>query len=333
MLTSAALPVLVFLLAACSVGGLLLAVFYPRVAGASPLDRRLEQIAASAASAASEGRADESRRKRSVEDTLREAEERQKAKARRSAKPSLAVRIAQADLAWSKNTYVLVCLAAGVGSFLAVLSVTGLGTLPALAFGLSGGILLPHAFVNFRRNRRFNRFTAEFPNALDIIVRGIKSGLPLVDCLKIVAAEAQEPVKSEFKALVEDQTLGVPLDEAVQRLPERVPIADANFFAIVIAIQSRTGGSLSEALGNLSKVLRERKKMKAKIKAMSAEAKASGGIIGTLPVVVASLVYLTRPDYIGLLFTELTGNLVLAACGVWMLIGTVVMRKMINFDF
>jgi tight adherence protein B len=163
-------------------------------------------------------------------------------------------------------------------------------------------------------------------------VRGIKSGLPLVDCVKIVAAEAQEPVKSEFKAVVEDQALGLPLDEAVQRLPERMPVADANFFAIVIAIQSRTGGSLSEALGNLSKILRERKKMKAKVKAMSAEAKASGGIIGTLPVVVASLVYLTSPDYISLLWTTDIGKMALAGSALWMSIGVFTMKKMINFD-
>ena len=185
----------------------------------------------------------------------------------------------------------------------------------------------------FRRNSRFKRFSNEFPNAVDVIVRGVKAGLPLVDCLKIIAAEAQEPVRSEFKTMVQDQTLGMPLDEAVQRLPERVPLAEANFFGIVIAIQSRTGGSLSEALGNLSKVLRERKKMQAKIKAMSSEAKASAGIIGSLPVIVAGLVYLTSPDYITLLFTTTIGNAVLVASGLWMLMGCLVMRKMINFDF
>jgi tight adherence protein B len=153
-----------------------------------------------------------------------------------------------------------------------------------------------------------------------------------VDCLKIVASEAQEPVRSEFKTLVQDQTLGMPLDEAVQRLPDRVPLTEATFFAIVIAIQSRTGGSLSEALGNLSKVLRERKKMQAKVKAMSSEAKASGGIIAALPVIVGVLVYFSSPQYISLLFTTAIGNVVLIGCAFWMLIGVLVMRKMINFD-
>ncbi|WEJ11993.1 type II secretion system F family protein (plasmid) [Sinorhizobium sp. M103] len=153
------------------------------------------------------------------------------------------------------------------------------------------------------------------------------------DCLRVIATEAQEPVKGEFLAIVQDQTLGIPVDEAVKRMSERMPLAEANFFAIVVAIQSRTGGSLSEALGNLSKVLRERKKMKAKIKAMSAEAKSSAGIIGALPFVVAGAVYFTSPDYMTLLFTTTIGKIVLVCCGLWMGIGILVMRKMINFDF
>jgi tight adherence protein B len=236
-------------------------------------------------------------------------------------------------LGWSKNTYYLICCAIGVAAALAMLSTIGLGTLPAVGFGISCGLLLPHLYVSFKRNRRLKRFGAEFPSAVDIIVRGIKTGLPLVDCLKIVAAEAPEPVKGEFKTLVEDQTFGMPLADAVQRLPERIPVSEVSFFAIVIAIHSRTGGNLSEALGNLSMVLRERKKMQSKIKAMSGEAKASSGIIGVLPIIVGGLVYVTSPAYIALLFTTSTGNIVLAASGLWMLIGVLVMRKMINFDF
>jgi tight adherence protein B len=166
-----------------------------------------------------------------------------------------------------------------------------------------------------------------------VIVRGVKAGLPLIDSMKVISLEAQEPVRGEFQEIIEDQTLGMPLADAVARLPERIPLAEANFFAIVIAIQARSGGSLSEALSNLSKVLRDRKKMNAKIKAMSAEAKSSAGIIGSLPIVVTVLVYFTSPDYILLLFQTVTGNIVLAVCGMWMLMGILVMRKMINFDF
>jgi tight adherence protein B len=239
----------------------------------------------------------------------------------------------QGNINWSRTTYYLVCVATGVAAFLLILSTTGLGALPAVGFGTSAGLLLPHFYVRITRNRRFKRFSVEFPNAMDVIVRGIRVGLPLGDCLKIIAAETQDPVKGEFKTLVEDHTLGMPLDEAVERLTDRIPLTEASLFAIVIAIQSRTGGNLSEALGNLSRVLRERKKMKGKIKALSGEAKASALIIGALPLVVVGLLFATSPDYVALLFTTHTGRVVLAACGVLMLSGTLLMRKMINFDF
>ena len=333
MLPPIILVAVVFLLSTCCVGALLLGVLHPRLASASTLDRRLALISVPAGpSRPKVGAPEESRRKRSVEETLREADEKLHARAKRSTKPSLSIRLRQAELGWGKRTYYLVCIGTGLAALLVILVATGFGTVPAVGFGLSAGLLLPHLYVGFRRNRRFKRFAKEFPNAVDVIVRGIKAGLPLVDCLKIIATEAQEPVKGEFKILIQDQTLGMPLDEAVQRLPERVPLAEASFFAIVIAIQSRTGGSLSEALGNLSKVLRERKKMQAKVKAMSAEAKASGGIIGALPLIVCSLVYLTSPSYIGVLFVTFTGNVVLVGSALWMLIGVLVMRKMINFE-
>lgn len=321
---------LIFLLTSFSAGGLLLVAFYPRMGGRTRLDRRVDAVAPPTAPVKEPGAREEAR-KRSVDDTVREAAEKQQPGKTRKA--SLLARLRQADLAWTTRTYWLVSLAAGLAVAALIAILIGLGAIVTLGFGISGGLLLPHAYVQHRRQQRFKRFAAEFPNAVDVIVRGIKSGLPVVDCLKIVAAEAQEPVKSEFRVIVEDQTLGMPLGEAVQRLPERMPTSEASFFAIVIAIQSRTGGSLSEALGNLSKVLRDRVKMKAKIRAMSSEAKASGGIIAAMPLGVSGMVYLTSPQYISLLFTDMTGNLVLAGCAIWMAIGVFVMRKMINFDF
>lgn len=322
----------VFMLAFLSFGGLAAAALYPRLAGGKKSDKRRELVAAPRKP--TDRRAtitEEGRRRRSVEDTLKEIEAKQKAK--QGAKPTLTVRIRQAGLQWTMRTYYVACVIAAFGTFAAALLFFGVGLIPALGFGFAGGLMLPHFYVNFRRKRRFKRFSDEFPNAVDVIVRGVKAGLPLVDCLKIIASEAQEPVKSEFQAIVEDQTLGMSADEAVARLPDRVPLSESNFFAIVITIQSRTGGSLAEALANLARVLRERKKMQAKIKAVSSEAKASAGIIGSLPVVVAVLVYLSSPDYILLLFTTTTGNIVLAISGFWMFLGVMVMRKMINFDF
>ncbi len=332
MLTPQTAPLLIALLVAFCVVTLVIGLLYRRLAGPSPAEqRRLAITGAGAAGGRAVGGQQDAKRKRNVEVTLKELEEKQKV--RKDAKPTLVVRMRQAGLDWSKQTYALVSVVAGLVSF-ALFSMTfKVGLVPAIGFGIAGGLLLPHAYVGTRRGRRFKRFTTEFPNSVDIIVRGVKSGLPLVDCLRIISVEAQEPVRSEFRQIIEDQTLGVPLDEAVQRLAERMPLTEANFFAIVIAIQSKTGGSLSEALANLSKVLRERKKMTAKIKAVSSEATASAAIIGSLPVAVATLVYLTSPDYIGLLFSTTTGHIVLAGCAFWMSIGVFIMRKMINFDF
>jgi tight adherence protein B len=197
----------------------------------------------------------------------------------------------------------------------------------------AAGLGLPRWYLNFLKKRRIKKFTAELPNSIDVIVRGIRAGLPLNDCLRIVAKEVPEPVRSEFKAIVEAQGLGIPLGEAIAKLYERVPIPESNFFAIVIGIQSKSGGNLSEALGNLSRVLRERKKMANKITAMSMEAKASAGIIASLPFVVATLTYLSSPDYISLLWMTLVGKIVLVVSGLWMLCGILIMKRMINFDF
>ena len=331
MLSPELVPIFAAVLAALCVGGVVISVLYSRVGRRSEASRRLAAIATWDGPVGRAVGSDEGGRKHSIETTLRNLEEQQKAK--KGVKPSLTIRMRQAGLSWSKNTYFVACVVAAGFSFVIALAIFGVGSLPALGFGLAGGLLLPHIFVNKKRTGRFKAFTAEFPNAVDVIVRGVKAGLPLVDCLRMIAREANEPVRGEFKTILDDQTLGVPIDQAVQRLAERVPVAEANFFAIVISLQSRSGGSLSEALGNLSKVLRERKKMAGKIKAMSSEAKASAGIIGSLPVVVTCFLYLSSPDYISLLFTTFTGKMVLVGAAIWMGLGVLMMRKMINFDF
>jgi len=204
--------------------------------------------------------------------------------------------------------------------------------LPALGLGITAGFLLPHSYVSLKRRRHFKRFTANLADAVDVVVRGVKVGLPLIECFKIVAREARSPVKEEFQLIIEDQSVGMPLADATERLPERVPIPEARFFSIVIAIQSRSGGSLAEALGNLSKVLRDRQKMRDKIKALSSEAKASAYIIGALPAAVIALLSVLSPAYLSLLFNHHTGHLILIGCAILMVTGTLVMRKMINFE-
>jgi tight adherence protein B len=200
-----------------------------------------------------------------------------------------------------------------------------------MAFGT--GLGLPRWALSFLKKRREKAFLKALPDAVDVIVRGIKAGLPLFESIKVVAADSPEPLKSEFSAIIETQTIGMPLGDACARLYERMPLPEANFFGIVVAIQQKSGGNLSEALGNLSKVLRDRKKMAERIQAMSMEAKASAGIIGSLPPAVMLMVWISTPDYISLLWTHQLGQFMLVCCVAWMTIGVLVMRKMINFDF
>jgi tight adherence protein B len=199
--------------------------------------------------------------------------------------------------------------------------------------GLVGVFGVPRWFVNKLTNRRQTKFTLELPNAIDIIVRGMKSGLPLNECLSIVARESSEPLASEFREVMDQQRVGVPLGEALEKLTNRMPLPEMKFLTIVIAIQQQAGGNLSEALSNLSGVLRDRVRLQMKVKALSAEAKASAMVLAALPPTVMFLLYISSPDYIKPLFATRTGNLALLACGIWMGMGILVMRKMINFKF
>jgi len=316
----------IFFLVATAIGGITYVFLYPILSGERNAERRV--AAAARAEPITRTRVVQKSRREQVEGTLKHLEERQ----RKAKRPPLSVRISQAGLSWSKRRFIVMAAGLGVFAFLVALPITG-DLLSALAFGFAAGCGLPIWLLRFLKKRRESRFLDGLPDAVDVIVRGIKAGLPLLDSLKMIASEAPEPMRSEFRGIIETQTIGIPLGEACLKLYERIPVAEANFFGIVVSIQQRAGGNLSEALGNLSNVLRERKKMKAKIKAMSMEAKASAVIIGALPIIVMMLVYLTSPDYIELLWTEALGRVMLACCAVWMFIGVLVMRKMINFDF
>ena len=193
------------------------------------------------------------------------------------------------------------------------------------------GLGLPRWILGFLTNRRKKKFTEHFAASIDVIVRSVKSGLPTNEALRIVAREAPYPVGGEFHNLVESLKVGVTMEQGLKRMMESMPTPEVGFFAIVMTIQGKSGGNLSEALGNLAFVLRDRKRLQGKIKAMSSEAKASAGIIGSLPPAVMGIVYLTTPNYIMKLFNTQSGNLMLAGCAVWMGIGIMVMRKMINF--
>lgn len=314
-----------------SVGGVLYALLYPLLSSTARAEKRMASIKDRDAKQSRRGNDGDQRRK-SVQDRLKELEEKQKQQAKKKASPPLWMRLQRAGLSWSKPKYYVFSTFCAAGALILALFF-GAPIYVAGGLAIVGFIGFPNWFIKFLRKRREKRFLNEFPNAVDVIVRGVKAGLPLGDCLQIISRESEEPVRTEFRRIIETQTMGVPLHTAIGKLYESVPLAESNFFAIVISIQQQAGGNLSEALSNLSKVLRERKKLKAKIIAVSQEAKASAAIIGSLPIIVMLLVYLTTPAYIKLLFTETAGNIILGVSACWMFIGVMVMKKMINFDF
>jgi tight adherence protein B len=317
-----------FLLVGTAIGGIAWVFLYPLLSGERNTERRMASVARSEPIAQRPTRSVQRSRREQVEGTLKQLEARNK-KAKRV---PLSVRLTRAGLKWSPRRFMVTAGALGVVVFVAAM-VVGLGLLVALGLAFAAGGGLPFWTLALLKKRRESRFLETFPDGVDVIVRGIKAGLPLLDSLKLIASEAEEPVRGEIRSIIETQTIGIPLGEACLKLYERMPLAEANFFGIVVSIQQRAGGNLSEALGNLSRVLRDRKKMKAKIKAMSMEAKASATIIGSLPLAVMFLVYITSPQYISLLWTEPLGRMMLVGCAVWMTVGIFVMRKMINFDF
>jgi tight adherence protein B len=319
-----------FVLVALAAGGVIWVFVYPILSGERKAEQRQESFVRSepAARVAAATRTGPKVRRDQIEESLKELEVRQK----KQKNLPLAMRISQAGLGWSKRQYILISVAIGAALFVAIFLVGG-GLLAGAGAGFAGGFGAPRWLLAFLKKRRENQFLHNFPDAVDVIVRGVKAGLPLGDCLRIIASESQEPVRSEFKTIVEAQTIGISMGDACAKLFERMPVPEANFFGIVVSIQQRAGGNLSEALGNLSRVLRDRKKMKAKIQAMSMEAKASAVIIAALPFAVMILVYISSPNYIELLWTHPTGRLMMACCAAWMSCGVFVMKKMINFDF
>ncbi|HZZ63189.1 MAG TPA: type II secretion system F family protein [Roseiarcus sp.] len=264
-------------------------------------------------------------RKKQIAEGLRDLE-----KANRKRR-NLQARIEQAGLSMSRQRFVVVCVVVGLllGAATWFESRNALLSAMVVVIGSAG---LPRLMLERLRQRRIAKFVANFPNAIDIIVRGIKSGLPLGDTIRIAANESVEPVKSEFVKVVESLSLGLTMPEAVERMAQRTPVAETNFFSIVISIQGQAGGNLSEAIGNLSRVLRERKKMKGKIAAMSMEAKASAAIIGVVPFLVVGALYVSSPSYVSLLWITTHGRMIAGIAICWMAIGVAMMKKMITFD-
>ena len=266
-------------------------------------------------------------RRKAILKTLKDQDHRQK-----KAALSIAARMQQAGLTFSEKQFWI-----GSAVFGLVIGALSLpfGKSPLIALGLAfaAGVGLPRWIVGFIAKARMKKFTEAFSDAIDIIVRGIKSGLPVHDCLKIIGKECPEPLAGEFRRLVENVGMGMAMDQSLEKMYERMPTNELRFFAIVLAIQQKTGGNLAEALNNLSVVLRGRKLMREKIKALSSEAIASSFIIGSLPPGVVTMISVTSPKYMAPLFTDPRGHLLLMAAIFWMSLGIFVMRKMINFKF
>jgi tight adherence protein B len=288
------------------------------VAGAKNVDRRKQATEVAAV-----------KRRQSTAEALKELSNNEKQSRRR--RFSVKGQLAQAGTNMTEAVFWGISAVAGL-----VLAAAGyfiyayIGAAVGFFIGFLG---LPRWFLGFLVAGRQKKFSDQLADAIDVIVRGVKSGLPLGQCLRIIAAECPEPLRAEFQSLVDSQSMGVPLDQSMQRMYDRMPLPEVNFFAIVLIIQQKTGGNLSESLGNLSTVLRSRKLMKEKVKALSSEAKASAMIIGALPIVVIAMVYLTRPEYIMILFIHPTGNLILLGAATMMSMGIFIMNKMVNFKF
>ncbi|OXT01806.1 pilus assembly protein [Notoacmeibacter marinus] len=321
-----------------SAGGVAYALLFNRIEKEKKADRRFDRVKRqetdhSVVRARRDKVSDAARRRKSIQETIDQLEEKSRAKGvGAKKKPPMKQMMKQAGIKTSLVTIHLVSIAIGI--VLAVLiylfQLVPVYLLPGIL--LAAGFGLPRWYVSWQRGRRIKQFLDRFADALEVIARGVRSGLPLPDCVHLIAAEAPEPVKGEFRRVIERMNVGLSLPEAIAKMPETMPCPEANFFGIVIQIQAQAGGNLSEAIGNLATVLRDRKKMKAKVQALSMEAKASAYIIGSLPIIVAVLIFMISPGYIMPLFTDPTGHMALAVAAVMMAMGIFVMKKMMNFE-
>ncbi len=244
---------------------------------------------------------------------------------------ALTLRLKRTGMSWTINQYLYASLGLGLGVAALIFIQTGAALLGLVA-GLMIGAGLPHFVVNYLIKRRINNFTSKFPDGIELLVRGLRSGLPVSETLGVVANEVPGPVGSEFRAVVERMKIGRTMEEALQETANKLNTAEFQFFVITLAIQRETGGNLAETLSNLADVLRKRAQMKLKIKAMSSESKASAYIVGALPFAVFCMVYWVNPEYLAGFFTD--ERLMIAGLGgmVWMAIGGFIMAKMVSFE-
>ena len=244
---------------------------------------------------------------------------------------ALAIRLDRTGKGWTLSQYGYASLGLGLVAALAIFLKSGSFGL-AVGIGVFVGAGIPHFVVSRAIKKRTNQFNVKFPDAIELLVRGLRSGLPVTETLAVVAQEVPGPVGVEFKGIVERIKIGRTMEDSLQQTADRLGIPEFNFFCITLAIQRETGGNLAETLSNLADVLRKRAQMKLKIKAMSSESKASAYIVGSLPFIVFVLIYWINPSYLGGFFTD--DRLIVAGLGglVWMSIGGFIMAKMVSFE-
>ncbi|WP_106639050.1 type II secretion system F family protein [Allosphingosinicella vermicomposti] len=240
-------------------------------------------------------------------------------------------RIQRTGKTWSLGQYATTCAAIILVVSILLMS-RGAPVFLSLLIGLGVGIGIPHFVIGKLITKRVAQFTARFPDAIELMVRGLRSGLPISETLGIVAGEVPGPVGSEFQTVADKMRIGRTMEQALQEVADRLGTPEFQFFVITLSIQRETGGNLAETLANLADVLRKRSQMKLKIRAMSSEAKASAMIIGALPFIVFGLIFMMNPEYMGGFFSE--PRLMIAGGGglLWMAIGVFIMAKMVNFE-
>ena len=293
--------------------------------------KRLKQVSLSRDARNTANDKNSQKRSKELAESMKELRDKETQRKKDLQRRTISDSIKQAGFEFSLTTFWFASVITGAAvGFIGFVLGASLYVVGGLVFvGIFG---LPRWYLGMAVGARQKKFSTQFADGIDVIVRGVKSGLPLIECLRIIARESPQPLGGEFTRVIDAIQMGSTVSDALDRLHKRMPLPEVNFFNIVISIQQQAGGNLSEALGNLSTVLRSRKMLKEKIKALSSEAKASAYIIGSLPICVMGLVYLSTPSYIMELFNHSVGHMILLLGATLMGLGIFVMRQMINFE-
>ncbi len=240
--------------------------------------------------------------------------------------------LARTGTGMTLGTYLLGSILAGLLTFIFMHTFAGLAMVPAIAAGVAGGVILPWLYVKRVVSRRIRKFVKQLPDALELMVRGVKAGLPVTESFQLVGSEMDSPIADEFTSISDAVKLGQNLDVALWDTEKRLPIPEWRFFIVSLAIQRETGGNLAETLSNLADVLRKRQQIRLKVKAFSSEARAGAWILGALPFVMFGIIYTLNRPYVMQLFEDSRGIFLIGAAGFSLLLGIVVMAKMIRFE-